>query len=338
MWSKSTIGIVVMNYAILRVESTIGIVVMNYAILRVEKLKTNTQVRGSLKHAFRAQATPNADPSRESLNTHIGADSVISAMEAFKGRLPEKVRKNGVRCIEYLMTASPEKMGEMSKSEQDAYFDDSLKWLKEKHGAENVVYAGIHRDETTPHMYAYVVPIDEKGKLNCRSFLGGSKHVLSELQDEFADKVGKAHGLDRGVKGSKAKHVRIQDYYKNIKNTTLKAIEAPEIDASEFKPKVLKSGMLSKVYETPEMIKSRVDQEIQKSTDEVNRSLQQVADRARAESMKNIELERELAKLNNIRKLDAKTKRKLNEEAKILKEKEDEIRQNKSEQDKSQGR
>ena len=46
------------------------------------------------------------------------------------------------------------------KSEQDAYFRDSLEWLKQRHGAENVVYAGIHRDETTPHMYAYVVPRD----------------------------------------------------------------------------------------------------------------------------------------------------------------------------------
>ena len=168
---------------------------MNYAILRVQKLKTNTQVRGSLKHAFRAQNTPNADPSREDQNTHIGADSVQTAMEAYKEKLPEKVRKNGVRCIEYLMTASPEKMTEMTKTEQDGYFESSLNWLKKKHGAENVVYAGVHRDETTPHMYAYVVPIDEKGKLNCRSFLGGSKHVLSELQDEFAEKVGKEHGL-----------------------------------------------------------------------------------------------------------------------------------------------
>ena len=45
-----------------------------------------------------------------------------------------------------------------ARSSQDAYFRDALDWLKNKHGAENVVYAGIHRDETTPHMYAYVVP------------------------------------------------------------------------------------------------------------------------------------------------------------------------------------
>ena len=46
------------------------------------------------------------------------------------------------------------------KASRTPYFRDSLEWLKQRHGAENVVYAGIHRDETTPHMYAYVVPRD----------------------------------------------------------------------------------------------------------------------------------------------------------------------------------
>ena len=36
-----------------------------------------------------------------------------------------------------------------------------------------MVYAGVHRDESTPHMYAYVVPLDEStGRLNARRWLG----------------------------------------------------------------------------------------------------------------------------------------------------------------------
>ena len=112
--------------------STIMISEMNYAILRVQKLKTNTAVRGSLKHAFRDQPTPNADPSREDDNSHLGASSVEEAMSKYKGRLPEKVRTNGVRCIEYLMTGSPEQMHSMSRKEQDAYFKDCMEWLKQK--------------------------------------------------------------------------------------------------------------------------------------------------------------------------------------------------------------
>lgn len=234
---------------------------MNYAILRVQKLKTNTEVRGSLRHAFRAQDTPNADPSREHENTHSGADSVEEAMKAYKARLPEKVRKNGVRCIEYLMTASPEKMNELSRDKQDAYFEDALEWLKEKHGAENVVYSGIHRDETTPHMYAYVVPLSQEkdqdgklvkpGKLNCREFLGGTKHVLSELQTDFAENIGKKHGLDRGIKGSKAKHQTIQQYYTKLNS-------AKQTSYEMAKPRMIKKGFIVNKIESKEQIIDRI--------------------------------------------------------------------------------
>jgi len=183
-----------------------------YAILRTQKLKSAVGVRRSLQHAFREQETPNSDPGRIQENAHIGARSTAEALERFNERLPEKVRKNAVLAIEYLVTASPEAMRGKSRSEQNAYFKDALEWLREKHGKENVFYAGVHRDESTPHMYAYVVPIDAAGKLNCRSFLGGSK-ALSGMQTDFADKVGKRHGLERGVERSKAKHQAVRTWY-----------------------------------------------------------------------------------------------------------------------------
>ena len=123
---------------------------MQYAILRVQKLKSSAAVHRSMKHAFRAQDTPNADPALTPDNTHIGAQNVAEGMAAFRARLPEKFRKDAVQCVEYLMTASPEVMQAKSRDEQDAYFRDSLEWLKKRHGSENVIYAGIHRDEKPP--------------------------------------------------------------------------------------------------------------------------------------------------------------------------------------------
>jgi len=131
---------------------------MAYAILRVQKLKAAVAVHRSLKHAFREQDTPNAAPELAHENDHIGASNVAEAMQKFRDRLPEKFRKDAVQCVEYLITGSPEGMHAKSKEAQDRYFQDGLNWLRDKHGAENVIYAGIHRDESTPHMYAYVVP------------------------------------------------------------------------------------------------------------------------------------------------------------------------------------
>ena len=218
---------------------------MGYAILRTQKLKSKQEVRRSLKHSFRAQETPNADPARTPENTHIGAKDTLDALQKIDARLPEKIRKNGVLVIEYLITASPEDMQGKTRAQQDAYFSDAHQWLQDRHGAENVVYAGIHRDETTPHMYAYVVPIDSKGKLNCRAFLGGAK-ALSEMQSDFADRVGKKHRLERGIEGSKARHTKVRAFYGAIEHTPHKHAH---FSAAQVEPKLLSKNFLVTTYE-----------------------------------------------------------------------------------------
>ena len=206
-----------------------------YAILRTQKLKATGAVWRSLKHAFREQPTPNADPERAANNAHLGASSAREAMEKVRARLPDKRRKDAVLAIEYLITASPEAMQAMDARGRDAYFNDALKWLRERHGGANVVYAGIHRDESTPHMYAYVVPLDEStGRLNARKWLGGHASVLSEMQTDFAEKVGARHGLERGIKGSRAKHERVKRHYGLVNQAADKAAELGMLDKASI--------------------------------------------------------------------------------------------------------
>jgi len=199
----------------------------NKCIMRTRKLKTDGNVGASLSHSFRDRETPNADPERTKDNQHIGAKTRAEAMAAYRKLLPEKVRKNGVRCIEYLITASPEALKDPKASAK--YYNDALAWLRAKHG-KNLFYVGMHYDEKTPHLYAYAVPIDERGKLNCRSFLGG-REKLSALQDEFWEKVGKPSGLERGIKGSRAKHQAVKRFYGLVEEAaryTMPTIEIPK--------------------------------------------------------------------------------------------------------------
>lgn len=185
---------------------------MAYAILRTAKLKEMGHIAGSLAHTFRTRETPNADPDRLALNEHHGPETPEAILDAIKDRLPDKVRKNGVRCIEYFIGGSPE---HFKHSDGAGYFEDARKWLIERHGAENVISTHVHRDETTPHMVAYVVPITVDGKLSARHFLAGPE-AMRELQTEFAEKVGKPHGLERGREGSKATHKTIAEYYAEV--------------------------------------------------------------------------------------------------------------------------
>lgn len=200
---------------------------MAFAILRAEKLKTMGNIGGSLAHNYRTIDTPNADPGQTENNVH-SLKNPEAVKNAISERLPEKRRSDAVLCVEYMITASPEWQG-WNDDRQNEYFKQAVEWLEQRHGKHNVVATSIHRDETTPHLVAYVVPLDqETGKLNAKKFLGG-KAKLAEMQSSFSNHV-KNLGLKRGIEGSKAKHTRIKDYYAKVNEPTpqIRQVEKPK--------------------------------------------------------------------------------------------------------------
>lgn len=185
----------------------------SFAILRTAKIKTLGNMGASLQHTFRERDTPNADPRKRVDNTILtGRETAAEVLKAWHQRAPEKIRKNAVHGLEYFIGGSPEKMHAMSREQQYQYFADALAWLEKRHGKENILSAVIHRDETTPHMTVMTIPLDDKGKLNARRFVGSRKD-LSELQTGFAAEVGASHGLERGQRRSTATHERVQRIY-----------------------------------------------------------------------------------------------------------------------------
>jgi hypothetical protein len=204
---------------------------MSFVILRTAKLKTAGEIGGSLGHTFRMMDTPNADDSKKHLNEHD--HSLEEIKQNIENRLPDTVRKNGVRVVEYLITASPEWKGWGTGAETE-FFDNAKKWLKEKHGPENLVGLSVHRDESTPHLVAYVVPIDPQGKLNARHFLGG-RQKLSEMQTDFAEQV-KHLDLQRGIEGSRAKHTTVKEFYGEIQKP-VKPLKEIQLTRLEEQPK-----------------------------------------------------------------------------------------------------
>lgn len=194
--------------------------VMAYAILRTAKLKSFGEIGGSLSHNYRTRPTPNANPIRTPDNHHSASRPDL-VMDGIKQRLPDKTRSNAVLCVEFLITASPEWDGWKNQEKEQEFFKRSVEWLEKRHGKENVIATSIHRDETTPHLIAYVVPIDSKGKLNAREFLGG-RAKLSKMQTDFHEKV-KDLGLERGLEGSKAEHKTVKEFYAELQEPLPKA-------------------------------------------------------------------------------------------------------------------
>jgi len=194
---------------------------MSFAIYRTAKLGSFGEIGGSLSHTYRTRPTPNADENKAHLNEH-SLQTYNQCFEAIKNSIPEKRRKNAVLTIEHLITASPDWSGWNTEKETE-FFDKSLEFIKQKYGSENVIAHSIHRDETTPHLIVYVTPIDEKGGLNAKKWLGG-RAKLSQTQTEFANEV-KHLGLERGLENSKARHKTIKEFYAEIEKPTPKLKE-----------------------------------------------------------------------------------------------------------------
>ena len=217
---------------------------MSYQILRTAKLTTFGNIGGSGAHNFRERETFNALAELTTLNINEGCNSTAELIDKVKCRLDtvKKVRKNAVLAIEYLITFSHQFSIDNPQKTQDAYFDDAISFLKAKHGSENVVCTTIHRDELTPHLVVYVVPIDSNGDLNCKSFLGG-RTKLGVLQSDFHCSVSEKYGLKRGVIGSTAKHKAIQDWYgEAINSPEVILTTVPEVPSATFSERMLEAG------------------------------------------------------------------------------------------------
>ena len=203
---------------------------MSYAIMRLSKVKTMGHVAGLSKHVHRDRDcdTPNADPQRTPLNEPLAGTSDWHADVQARLQVAPIIRKNAVLSIELMLGASHEWFTAGTEAEQDrrrdAWRDLSTAWLRETFGEQNVVAAVLHRDELTPHIQALIVPIDDRGRLNARHFIGGDRHRLSELQDSYAAKLA-ALGLERGIRGSVATHEEVRRWYAHGQEVAINAVK-----------------------------------------------------------------------------------------------------------------
>jgi hypothetical protein len=213
---------------------------MSYAIVRIAKLK-QSNLGGSGMHVSRGRVTPNADRSKLEDNQtlihnddqHLPLSEVVNA-KIYSTPQKRKIRTDAVYAVEMLLTASPEyfrpsdpsKYGDYEADKLDEWVKAAKQWLGREYG-DKIVRAELHLDEATPHIHAYLVPVDGAGQLNCRKLFGGRDKMFA-LQDSYAAAT-KHLGLERGIKGSIAEHTAVKDYYSVVNAATSElSIDTPQ--------------------------------------------------------------------------------------------------------------
>lgn len=193
---------------------------MNYVIASGQKLK-GSSVAVSGQHVDRTIHTPNADPEKSKENLHlIGSDVPLEeAVQTVINQHGGKPRKDSVECIEFVLSASPKFFekpdGSHNKEKVKAFTNASMTFINDDEKYGKCVKAVLHLDEMTPHIHVHKVPIDPKGKLNCKYHFG-SKAQGSKFQDEMHE-IYKHLGLERGIPNSRADHKLVRDFYKELK-------------------------------------------------------------------------------------------------------------------------
>ena len=113
-----------------------------------------------------------------------------------------KARKDSVRMVETLITASPEFFAGKKPGEIKEFFEHALEFLKTKQSEETIVSAVVHVDEKTPHMHLCFVPITADGRLSAKEIVGNKKK-LTKWQDEYwKHMVKKYPDFERGESAS----------------------------------------------------------------------------------------------------------------------------------------
>ena len=219
----------------------------SYAFARVgRRFKSSGQIAACDKHNERERETPNADINKSASNEcfvgNNGKSLIDLVWEQIGDNGGKKIRTSAdpkhsaVLAFEMTLSASPEYFrpdnpgaaGEWQMDRLKAWEQLSAQWLKDTYG-NNLVRATFHRDESTPHIHAVIVPLNEKGHINAKTYIGG-REKLAALQDSYA-KAMQPLGLSRGIRGSRVQHEKIQDYYKSVNQADYSDLSVDELRA-----------------------------------------------------------------------------------------------------------
>lgn len=215
---------------------------MGYISIQINKAKGSADT-GASDHIERKSIPKNADPTRTHLNRELVEfpDGVSDRTEAISHRIrtagiKRKITPDQVRAIRIVLSGTHEDMMKIQdEGRLDEWCDDNLQWLHRTFGKENTVSAVLHMDEHTPHIHATVVPIvtGERRKAKKKQTEGKrsyhkkantvrlcaddvlTREKLVTYHDSYA-RVMEKYGLQRGVRGSEARHTTTAQYYRDL--------------------------------------------------------------------------------------------------------------------------
>ena len=178
-----------------------------YAIMRFAKYKgpeiSNIEAHNERRKEKYA-SNPDIDLSRSKHNFHL-----IEPPQRYRAEAERQIsvagcrtRKDSVRVVEVLFTATPEFFKGKKLPEIRQFFEETLRFFEQYQSRKTIISAVVHMDEKTAHMHLSFVPLTPDGRLSAKEIVGNKKK-LTWWQDKFWEHmVQKYPDLERGESAS----------------------------------------------------------------------------------------------------------------------------------------
>lgn len=194
-----------------------------------------------LRHALREDVPPNAvagAPAPELLaGMGTSAQGMAKLREAVDAAKAGKRWQKSVKpVLDVLVTFSRDDAARLDRDDQDAYFRRALEFVQERFGgAENMLTATVHRDESTAHVQILMLARERGGvKLGASQFMG-NRGNLHRLQNAFWETCGKPFGMQRGEPYTGIKNLPVRQLYGALAAgaEVPRLMEVPEVSLSD---------------------------------------------------------------------------------------------------------
>ena len=234
---------------------------MSFVVARMQKMKAGNLV-GIGNHNQRLidnHSNKDIDTERSYLNYDLvnRTDNYKTDIQQFinENKLSSRaVRKDAVLINEWIITSDNQFFKDKDDKEIKDFFDTAKSYFADKFGDNNIRYAQVHLDETTPHMHLGIVPFNAEKRLSAKTLF--NRQALQAVQDELPKYLNeRGFELERGEKGSERKNLTVPEYKKakdELKemNTTLEQRKSEVLALSKGKTATIKKESLDLKDET----------------------------------------------------------------------------------------
>lgn len=166
-----------------------------------------------------------------------------------KERTGKNIRKDAVTLCSWAVTV-PKDLPEEKHAD---FFKAAYRWFAERYGADNIVTAAVHMDETTPHMHLQFTPIIEKDGVRklCAKDME-TRRTLQTAHKELQESVQQALGCEVGILNGAT--VNGNRNVLELQNETLRQQIAERSEQYEKMTKTLSSKELREIDTTPKRL------------------------------------------------------------------------------------